>query len=81
MQFQTHDDTGYIEIETGGSVFYRDCEGDERYLEWDSLHDELLEFLSSFFDDAETTFNEAMAVLNEASAEGLSDDENGDDED
>ena len=80
MQFQSQDETGYLEIETGGSVFYRNREGDERYLEWDSLPGELQEFLSTFVDDAETAFDEAMVALKEAVAEGLSEDENEDDE-
>jgi hypothetical protein len=81
MQFQSQDDTGYLEIETGGSVFYRDREGDEQYLEWDHLPGEMQEFLSRFVDDAEAAFDEAIVTLQEAVAHEADDEDDGEGED
>jgi len=80
MQFQSQDETGYLEIETGGSVFIRDREGRERYLEWEELNEELQEFLSRFVDDAEAAFDEAAATLQDVESESLAYDDEGDDD-
>ena len=66
MQFQTQDETGFLEIETGGSVFFRDRDGDEHYLEWGDLSGELQEFLSRFVEDAESAFDEALGALQDS---------------
>ena len=52
MQFQSQDETGYLEIETGRSLFFRDREGRERYFEWEELDGEVQDFLSKFVEDA-----------------------------
>ena len=78
MQFQSQDETGYLEIETGSSVFIRDREGRERYLEWEELNEELQEFLSRFVDDAEAAFDEAVVTLQEVESESLAYDEEDD---
>ena len=81
MQFQSQDETGYLEIETGGSVFFRDREGRERYLGWEELNEELQEFLSRFVDDAEAAFEEAIATLREVESEDIEYDEEDNEED
>jgi hypothetical protein len=79
MQFQSQDETGYLEIEAGGSIFFRDREGEERYMEWEELDEELQEYLSRFVDEAEAAFDDAMDVLQEVASE--SSEEDADDED
>jgi hypothetical protein len=81
MQFQSQDETGYLEIETGGSVFFRSREGDERYLEWEEMDGELQEFLSRFVDDTEAAFDEAVAVLQQNAELDVDDDEDAEDDD
>jgi hypothetical protein len=63
IQFQADDETGYIEIETEGSVFFRTREGDEHYLEWDSLTEDMQGVLQRFVEDAEVAFDEAINAL------------------
>lgn len=70
IQFQADDETGYIEIETEGSVFFRTREGVERYLEWDNLTEDLQEVLQRFVEDAEAAFDEAMATLQNMPVDG-----------
>jgi hypothetical protein len=70
IQFQADDETGYIEIETEGSVFFRTREGLERYLEWDNLTEDLQEVLQRFVEDAEAAFDEAMATLQNMPVDG-----------
>ena len=75
LQFQSQDETGYLEIETGGSVFFRDREGQERYLEWEELDEELQEYLARFVDEAETAFDDAMDALQEVASGSDEEDE------
>lgn len=70
IQFQADDETGYIEIETEGSVFFRTREGVERYLEWDNLTEDLQEVLQRFVEDTEAAFDEAMDTLQNVSVDG-----------
>ena len=63
IQFQADDETGYIEIETEGCVFFRTREGDEHYLEWDSLTEDMQGILQRFVEDAEVAFDEAINAL------------------
>jgi len=65
LLFQADDETGYIEIETGGSVFFRTREGDERYLEWEDLAEDLQGVLLRFVEDAESAFDDAISTLQE----------------
>ncbi len=81
MQFQSQDESGYLEIEIGGSVFYRDRDGEERYLEWDRLPEDLQEVLSRFVDDAESAFDETIGILQEALPPEEEDEEEGEGED
>ena len=81
MQFQSQDESGYLEIEIGGSVFYRDRDGDERYLEWDRLPEDLQVVLSRFVDDAESAFDETIGILQEALPSEAEDEEEGEGED
>jgi len=70
IQFQSDDETGYIEIETEGSVFFRTREGVERYLEWDNLTEDLQEVLQRFVEDTEAAFDEAMDTLENIPVDG-----------
>lgn len=70
IQFQADDETGYIEIETEGSVFFRTREGVERYLEWDNLTEDLQEVLQRFVEDTEAAFDEAMDTLENIPVDG-----------
>lgn len=80
MQFQSHDETGFIEIEAGGSVSFRDREGRERYFEWEELDGEVQDTLSKFVDDTEAAFDEVMATLTDVESEDIeyADEENDD---
>lgn len=78
IQFQADDETGYIEIETEGSIFFRTREGVERYLEWDNLTEDLQEVLQRFAEDTEAAFDEAMDTLENIPVDGSVD---GDQED
>ena len=75
LHFQSDDETGYIEIETEGSVFFRDREGDECYLEWSALNEELQETLHRFAEDAEAAFDEAITALKDITKHADKDDE------
>ena len=74
MQFQSQDETGYLEIETGGSVFFRDREGEERYLQWEELDGVVQDYLTRFVEEAETAFDDAMDALQDI-ASGVEEDE------
>ena len=75
LQFQSQDDTGYLEIELEGSVFFRDRDGNEHYLQWEALNNDLQEFLSTFVDDAEAAFEEAIGTLLDAVPQDEDDEE------
>ena len=81
MQFQSQDETGYLEIEAGGSVSFRDREGRERYFEWEELDEEVQDYLSRFVEDAEEAFDKAMVALSDVESEDIVyDDEESDDD-
>jgi hypothetical protein len=71
MQYQSQDETGYLEIEAGGSVFFRDREGRERYFEWEELDGEVQDYLSRFVEDAEEAFDEALITLSDVESEDI----------